>query len=84
MADRRHADLIVTRRLWEEICSLLVGRWEDLEARAQIKERNRIVNRWRSVRDRFKKEFNKEFPPGNNGHQKHGEQHSGAGTIGPF
>ncbi|XP_073435106.1 uncharacterized protein [Dendrobates tinctorius] len=42
MADRRHADLIITRRLWEEICSLLVGRWEDLEARAQIKERKYI------------------------------------------
>ncbi|XP_073437062.1 uncharacterized protein [Dendrobates tinctorius] len=69
MADRRHADLIVTRRLWEEICLLLVGRWEDLDVRAQIKERNRIVNRWRSVRDRFKKEFNKEMraPSGSGG-----------------
>ncbi|XP_073427351.1 uncharacterized protein [Dendrobates tinctorius] len=72
MADRRHADLIVTRRLWEEICSLLVGRWEDLDVRAQIKERNRIVNRWRSVRDRFKKEFNKEMraPSGSGGRRR--------------
>ncbi|XP_073436104.1 uncharacterized protein [Dendrobates tinctorius] len=61
MADRRHADLIVTRRLWEEICSLLVDRWENLDARAQIQERERIVKRWRSVRDRFKKELNKEM-----------------------
>ncbi|XP_073410235.1 uncharacterized protein [Dendrobates tinctorius] len=45
MADRRHADLIVTRRLWEEICSLLVDRWEDLDARAQIKERKYIQYR---------------------------------------
>ncbi|XP_073442415.1 uncharacterized protein [Dendrobates tinctorius] len=69
MADRRHADLIITRRLWEEICSLLVDRWEDLDARAQIKERDRIVKRWRSVRDRFKKEFNKEMraPSGSGG-----------------
>ncbi|XP_073426207.1 uncharacterized protein [Dendrobates tinctorius] len=53
MADRRHADLIVTQRLWEEICSLLVARWEDLDARAQIKERKYIQYRLLDVNQCF-------------------------------
>ncbi|XP_069612518.1 mucin-5B-like [Ranitomeya imitator] len=61
MGDRRHADLSVTRRLWEQICCELIPRWEDLDVQAQIQERERIVKRWRSIRDRFKKEFNKEM-----------------------
>ncbi|XP_077148266.1 uncharacterized protein LOC143808972 [Ranitomeya variabilis] len=69
MADRRHADLSVSRRLWEQICRELIPRWEDLDVRAQIREREQIVKRWRSIRDRFKKEFNKEMwaPSGSGG-----------------
>ncbi|XP_077116584.1 uncharacterized protein LOC143770641 [Ranitomeya variabilis] len=69
MADRRHADLSVTRRLWEQICRELIARWEDLDVQAQIQERERIVKRWRSIRDRFKKKFNKEMraPSGSGG-----------------
>ncbi|XP_077111153.1 uncharacterized protein LOC143767019 [Ranitomeya variabilis] len=69
MGDRRHADLSVTRRLWEKICRELIARWEDLDVQAQIQERERIVKRWRSIRDRFKKEFNKEMraPSGSGG-----------------
>ncbi|XP_069618245.1 uncharacterized protein [Ranitomeya imitator] len=61
MGYRRHADVIVTRRLWEKVCQQLVENWEDLDVRAQNQERERIVKRWRSIRDRFKKEFNKEM-----------------------
>ncbi|XP_077113489.1 uncharacterized protein LOC143768722 isoform X2 [Ranitomeya variabilis] len=69
MGDRRHADLSVTRRLWEQICQELIARLEDLDVQAQNQERERIVKRWRSIRDRFKKEFNKEMraPSGSGG-----------------
>ncbi|XP_077113883.1 uncharacterized protein LOC143769229 isoform X2 [Ranitomeya variabilis] len=35
MGDHRHADIVVTRRLWEQVCQQLVDNWEDLDARAQ-------------------------------------------------
>ncbi|XP_069611587.1 uncharacterized protein [Ranitomeya imitator] len=63
MGDRRHADVIVTRWLWEQVCEQLVDNWEDLDVRAQNQERERIVKRWRSIRHRFKKEFNKDAGP---------------------
>ncbi|XP_077117243.1 uncharacterized protein LOC143773775 [Ranitomeya variabilis] len=69
MGDRCHADVILTHRLWEQVCQQLVENWEDLDVRAQNQERERIVKWWRSIRDRFKKEFNKEMwaPSGSGG-----------------
>ncbi|XP_069590128.1 uncharacterized protein [Ranitomeya imitator] len=59
----------MTRRLWEQVCKQLVDNWEDLDVWAQNQARERIVKRWRSIRDRFKKEFNKEMqaPSGSGG-----------------
>ncbi|XP_077141391.1 uncharacterized protein LOC143805689 [Ranitomeya variabilis] len=69
MADRHHADQFVTRRLWEEVCSAVLENWEELDAGAQDLARNRAIVRWRSLRDRFKREFNKEMqaPSGSRG-----------------
>ncbi|XP_069610927.1 uncharacterized protein [Ranitomeya imitator] len=69
MSDRRHADQLITRRLWEEVCSAVLDNWEELDAGAQDLARNRIIVRWRSLRDRFKREFNKEIqaPSGSRG-----------------
>ncbi|XP_077148229.1 uncharacterized protein LOC143808937 [Ranitomeya variabilis] len=69
MSDRRHADQLLTRRLWEEVCSAVMDNWEELDAGAQDLARNRIIVRWRSIRDRFKREFNKEMqaPSGSRG-----------------
>ncbi|XP_077143560.1 equilibrative nucleoside transporter 2 isoform X3 [Ranitomeya variabilis] len=69
MSDRRHADQLVTRRLWEEVCSAVLDNWEELDAGAQDLARNRVIVRWRSLRDRFKREFNKEMqaPSGSRG-----------------
>ncbi|KAM4029752.1 uncharacterized protein ACNLHF_022366 [Anomaloglossus baeobatrachus] len=69
MGDRRHADSVVTRRLWEEVCREVVTGWEDLNPRAQNRAREKVQNRWRSTRDRFKKELNKEMlaPSGSGG-----------------
>ncbi|XP_069601401.1 uncharacterized protein [Ranitomeya imitator] len=71
MTDRRHADLTVTRRLWLEVCHNVIGNWEDLDPRQQTRERERVTKRWRSLRDRFKREFNKEMqaPSGSRGRQ---------------
>ncbi|XP_077129677.1 uncharacterized protein LOC143784949 [Ranitomeya variabilis] len=69
MGARRHADVIVTRRLWEQVCEQLVDNWEDLDVLAQNQACERFVKRWRSIRDRFRKEFNKEMqaPSGSGG-----------------
>ncbi|XP_073418203.1 uncharacterized protein [Dendrobates tinctorius] len=61
LADRFHADACVTRRLWEEVCQAVVSNWEELHSRAQKEQRERVQLWWRSMRDRFKKEFNKEM-----------------------
>ncbi|KAM4021936.1 uncharacterized protein ACNLHF_027239 [Anomaloglossus baeobatrachus] len=39
MADRRHADSIVTRRLWDEVCHAAVEGWGELNSRGQKKQR---------------------------------------------
>ncbi|KAM4049447.1 uncharacterized protein ACNLHF_008899 isoform 2-T2 [Anomaloglossus baeobatrachus] len=69
MGDRRHAYSVVTRRLWDEVCSEVVTGWEDFNPRAQNRAREKVQNRWRSIRDRFKKELNKEMlaPSGSGG-----------------
>ncbi|XP_044157540.1 uncharacterized protein LOC122943684 [Bufo gargarizans] len=57
---RLHADHVATRHFWEQVCSALVPFWEDLEPRAQEQCREKILTRWRSMRDRFKKDYNEE------------------------
>ncbi|XP_069601418.1 uncharacterized protein [Ranitomeya imitator] len=61
MADRRHADTSVTRRLWLEVCRNMFARWEDLLPQQQSKLCSKVRKRWRSLRDRFKREFNEEM-----------------------
>ncbi|XP_075200441.1 uncharacterized protein LOC142303159 [Anomaloglossus baeobatrachus] len=69
MADRRHADSIVTRRLWDEVCHAAIEGWGELNSRGQKKARDKLQKRWRSIRDRFKKELNQEMqaPSGSGG-----------------
>ncbi|XP_069625556.1 C-C chemokine receptor type 6 isoform X2 [Ranitomeya imitator] len=59
--DRRHADIVVTHRLWEQVCHEVVDNSEDIDVRSQNQARERVVKWWWSIRDRFKKEFNKEM-----------------------
>ncbi|XP_069608078.1 uncharacterized protein [Ranitomeya imitator] len=72
MADRRHADTSVTRRLWLEVCRNIFPRWEDLLPQQQSKLCGKVRKRWRSLRDRFKREFNQEMqaPSGSAGRKK--------------
>ncbi|XP_077137800.1 uncharacterized protein LOC143803927 [Ranitomeya variabilis] len=79
MADRRHADTGVTRRLWDEVCHNLFPRWESLHPQQLSKLVGKVRKRWRSLRDRFKREFNAEMqaPSGSAGRKrsryKHGQ-----------
>ncbi|XP_077155907.1 uncharacterized protein LOC143818621 isoform X1 [Ranitomeya variabilis] len=72
MADRRHADTHVTRRLWEEVCQNVLPRREDLHPQQQSTECGKVRKRWRSLRDRFKREFNLEMqaPSGSAGRRR--------------
>ncbi|XP_073436031.1 uncharacterized protein [Dendrobates tinctorius] len=69
MANRLHADRPTTRRLWDEVCSSVIDDWEELNARARDFVRDRVITRWRSLRDRFKRDYNKEIqtPSGSSG-----------------
>ncbi|XP_077124424.1 uncharacterized protein LOC143781625 [Ranitomeya variabilis] len=72
MADRRHADTGVTRRLWDEVCRNLFPRRESLHPQQQSKLVGKVRKRWRSLRDRFKREFNDEMkaPSGSAGRKR--------------
>ncbi|XP_077125373.1 uncharacterized protein LOC143782134 [Ranitomeya variabilis] len=72
MADRRHADTGVTRRLWDEVCRTLFPRRESLHPQQQSKLVGKVRKRWRSLRDRFKREFNDEMkaPSGSAGRKR--------------
>ncbi|XP_040294942.1 uncharacterized protein LOC121006090 [Bufo bufo] len=59
--DRRHADHNATRLLWHEICKAIVPNWEDLRDRQRDQCRAQIMVRWRSIRDRYKKDYNEEL-----------------------
>ncbi|XP_073419019.1 uncharacterized protein [Dendrobates tinctorius] len=69
MGNRLHADQPTTRRLWDEVCSEVVEDWEELDVRARDLVHDRVITRWRSLRDPFKRDFNKEMqaPSGSGG-----------------
>ncbi|XP_044158279.1 uncharacterized protein LOC122944112 [Bufo gargarizans] len=58
--DRRHADHHATRLLWLEICKVLVPNWDDLNESQREECWTTILVRWRSMRDRYKKDYNEE------------------------
>ncbi|XP_077137896.1 uncharacterized protein LOC143804038 [Ranitomeya variabilis] len=72
MADRSHPDTGVTRRIWDEVCHNIFPRWEDLHPQQQSKLCGKVRKRWRSLRDRFKREFNAEMqaPSGSAGRKR--------------
>ncbi|KAM4048996.1 uncharacterized protein ACNLHF_000483 [Anomaloglossus baeobatrachus] len=61
MQDHRHADSVITRRLWEEVASEVEDGWENLNERAKSKTVRRLIIRWRSLRDRFRRDYNLEM-----------------------
>ncbi|XP_073405866.1 uncharacterized protein [Dendrobates tinctorius] len=69
MANRYHADQPTTRWLFDEVCSEVIENWEELDARARDFVRDRVIIRWQSLRDRFKRDFIEEMqaPSGSRG-----------------
>ncbi|KAM4029713.1 uncharacterized protein ACNLHF_022405 [Anomaloglossus baeobatrachus] len=71
MQDHRHADAVVTRRLWDQIAGIMLDGWDRLDTRAQNNARTRLITRWRSLRDRFRRELNVEMQaPSGSGKRK--------------
>ncbi|KAM4036584.1 uncharacterized protein ACNLHF_015519 isoform 1-T2 [Anomaloglossus baeobatrachus] len=60
-AHRQHWDAVVTRRLWDEVAGAQVAGWVDLDAHTRGLLRERVIKRWRSIRDRYKKDYNHEM-----------------------
>ncbi|XP_075187802.1 uncharacterized protein LOC142259187 [Anomaloglossus baeobatrachus] len=57
MQDHRHADSVITRRLWEQVASEVIDGWENLNERTKSKAVRRLIIRWRSLRDRFRRDY---------------------------
>ncbi|XP_044134739.1 uncharacterized protein LOC122927188 [Bufo gargarizans] len=58
--DCHHADHHPTQRLWRQISECLFSGWEDLSAADQKECVDKVTTRWWSMRDRFKRDYNKE------------------------
>ncbi|XP_044147528.1 uncharacterized protein LOC122935729 [Bufo gargarizans] len=50
----------LTRSLWMEICCKIVPDWDDLSEGQQEDCKTSVMVRWRSIRDRYKKDYNEE------------------------
>ncbi|XP_073433109.1 uncharacterized protein [Dendrobates tinctorius] len=81
MANRLHADQPTTRWLRDEVCSSVIENWEELNARARDFVRDRVITR-RLLRDRFKRDYNKEMqtPTGSGG--RRGPQYKNYRALG--
>ncbi|KAM4035024.1 uncharacterized protein ACNLHF_021726 isoform 2-T2 [Anomaloglossus baeobatrachus] len=71
-AHRHHWDSVVTRRLWDEVTRSQVDGWEDLDPNTQRLLREKVMKRWRSIRDRYKRDFNNDMkaPSGSAGRRQ--------------
>ncbi|PIO30118.1 hypothetical protein AB205_0216730, partial [Aquarana catesbeiana] len=53
-----YADRVLKRSKWEEV--FVTPHWDDLSATEQDNRGKEVYTRWRSLRDRYKKELNEE------------------------
>ncbi|KAM4051853.1 uncharacterized protein ACNLHF_026385 [Anomaloglossus baeobatrachus] len=58
--DPRHADYVHTRRLWEKIYRTIDIRWGELTPEQRRKSGEKILIRWRSIRDRYMRDLREE------------------------
>ncbi|XP_073412825.1 uncharacterized protein [Dendrobates tinctorius] len=58
--DPRHADYVHTRRLWEKIYRTIDTRWGELTPEQRRKSGEKILIRWRSIRDRYMRDLREE------------------------
>ncbi|XP_073412819.1 uncharacterized protein [Dendrobates tinctorius] len=58
---RQHSDLVVIRRLWEEVARLLLADWDRVKPQVRKDFLKRVKVRWRSMKDRFNKDMREEI-----------------------
>ncbi|CAJ0930134.1 unnamed protein product [Ranitomeya imitator] len=58
--DPRHADYVHTRRLWEKIYRTIDTRWGELTPEQRRRSGEKILIRWRSIRDRYMRDLREE------------------------
>ncbi|KAM3940169.1 uncharacterized protein RB166_000180 [Leptodactylus fuscus] len=59
-ADRQYKDYAANQRTWEELSPLVVTGWENLSPSEQVAAVNSVKLRWRSMRDRFRRDVTAE------------------------
>ncbi|XP_075181534.1 uncharacterized protein LOC142254374 [Anomaloglossus baeobatrachus] len=78
-AHHHHWDAVLTRGLWDEVSRSLMDTWESMDEKTQYLFREKVITRWRSIRDRYKRDFNDEMraPSGSAG-RRHRYKHYNA------
>ncbi|XP_073426242.1 uncharacterized protein [Dendrobates tinctorius] len=51
--DQQYNDIVVTRRLWNEVVAALMEGWDSASATVKKAFMNKVRTRWRSMKDRF-------------------------------
>ncbi|XP_040191378.1 uncharacterized protein LOC120940360 isoform X2 [Rana temporaria] len=55
-----YADRVLKRSKWEEVYKFVTPNWDEMSATDQDNRGKEVYTRWRSLRDRYKKEVNEE------------------------
>ncbi|PIO29221.1 hypothetical protein AB205_0154760 [Aquarana catesbeiana] len=55
-----YADQVLKRSKWEEVYRFVTPHWDDMSATEQDNRGKEVYTRWRSLRNRYKKELNEE------------------------
>ncbi|XP_077348571.1 uncharacterized protein LOC143997059 [Lithobates pipiens] len=55
-----YADRVLKRAKWEEVYKYVTPNWDEMSATEQDNRGKEVYTRWRSLRDRYKKEVNEE------------------------
>ncbi|XP_069820686.1 uncharacterized protein [Dendropsophus ebraccatus] len=58
--DPAHSDHHLTQSLWDEVRSVVIKNWNDLSEPEKKKAGKNVIIRWRSMRDRYIRDFHKE------------------------
>ncbi|KAM5141726.1 uncharacterized protein ACMZJ9_015428 [Mantella aurantiaca] len=66
----RYSDRYRKKKVWDEVCALLTPDWHILSDRHKKQRAKDIQTRWRSARDRYRRDLNESQGKGSPGNQK--------------